>query len=58
MPVLIEEGSRNGSPLLSGLTDNYIRVDLGPGEKRASVEPVRLESLTDDGVLGRRLERE
>jgi threonylcarbamoyladenosine tRNA methylthiotransferase MtaB len=52
LPVLVEEVSRDGAPFRTGLTDNYLRVELGPGRARRPLETVRLTGLTDDGLVG------
>lgn len=53
--VFVEEMKRNGETHLSGLTDNYIRVDLGPGTSDATLIPVRLLDLVGDGMKAERL---
>jgi threonylcarbamoyladenosine tRNA methylthiotransferase MtaB len=55
MPVLVEEMRRDGVPVLGGLTDNYLRVELGPGSAEATVVRARLTGLTDDGLVGERI---
>ncbi len=55
MPIVIEETRRSGEPHLGGLTDNYIRVDLGPGAAESTVEWARLETITEGGVGGVRV---
>lgn len=56
MPVVIESSRGTGPTLLSGWTDNYLKVNLGPGEVGAAVERVRIEGVDERGELvGRRL---
>ena len=56
MPVLMESSRAVGSAHLSGWTDNYLKVNLGPGEAGATVEEVCIEGLDERGELyGRRL---
>ena len=55
MPVVLEEHRRGGQARLMGLTDNYLRVELGEGTMRSPVENVRITALTETGVLGERL---
>jgi len=54
LPVLLEE-TRGAEPRLAGLTDNYVRVDLGPGEEPGAVVPARITGVTDDGLAGVRI---
>ena len=56
LSVLVESGRRGGKPQLGGWTDNYLRVDLGPGEAPARVLPVLITAATDAGLEGRLLE--
>jgi len=53
MPVLLEPGRRGGEPRLAGWTDNYLRVDLGPGSAPAELRPVRITGVTEQGLAGR-----
>ena len=56
MPVVIESARGAGPALLSGWTDNYLKVHLGPGEADAAIERVRIEGFDKQGeLLGRRL---
>ena len=56
MPVVIESARGAGPALLSGWTDNYLKVHLGPGEADAAIERVRIEGFDEQGeLLGRRL---
>ncbi|MBZ0267653.1 radical SAM protein [bacterium] len=50
--ILVEEMRRNGEPHLSGLTDNYLRVDLGPGSCERTLVTARLTGLAADGLVG------
>lgn len=51
LPVLFE--NRRSDAMLQGLTDNYIRVQApGPDSARDCVVPVRLDRLSDGGVIG------
>ncbi len=54
MPIVVEESRRDGVPHLGGLTDNYIRVELGPGTADGTVAWANLGELIDDGVTGER----
>jgi len=53
MPVMLETGRRGGERILGGWTDNYLRVDLGPGSMAAAVTPVLITGVTDQGLEGR-----
>jgi threonylcarbamoyladenosine tRNA methylthiotransferase MtaB len=53
MPVLLETTRRGGELRLGGWTDNYLRVDLGPGSARAAVRSVRITGLSDEGLTAR-----
>ena len=55
MPVLVEGDRRGGSRRLAGWTDNYLRVELGEGEARTAIEPVRITALGTHALLGERL---
>jgi threonylcarbamoyladenosine tRNA methylthiotransferase MtaB len=55
MPIFVEEMRVGGAPHLGGLTDNYVRVDLGPGEAERSVVGARITAVTDDGLAGERV---
>lgn len=52
MDVFVEEMKRDGVPHLGGLTDNYLRVDLGPGTADTPLVPVRLTGLASDHLTG------
>ncbi len=54
LPIVVESARRNGGPRLGGLTDNYLRVDLGPGETEDTVVWALLTGVTDDGLTGER----
>ena len=54
-PIFVEELRRDGEPHLSGLTDNYVRVDLGRGSSEAKLVEALITGVTDDGVVGERL---
>jgi threonylcarbamoyladenosine tRNA methylthiotransferase MtaB len=54
MPIFAEEMRVGGRPHLGGLTDNYVRVDLGPGEAERSLVPARITGVTEDGLVGER----
>jgi len=52
--VLVEAARRGGESRLGGWTDNYLRVDLGPGAAAVpGVRPVRITGLTGQGLEGR-----
>ncbi len=53
--VLVESARRGGQGRASGLTDNYMRVELR-GEAGGRLEPVRITGVTEDGLEGVRLE--
>lgn len=50
--IFVEEMRRDGEPHLGGLTDNYLRVDLGPGTTDRTLMDVRLTDITDGGMVG------
>lgn len=50
--ILVEEMRRDGEPYMSGLTDNYLRVDLGPGTCERTLVTARLTGLAADGLVG------
>jgi threonylcarbamoyladenosine tRNA methylthiotransferase MtaB len=52
--VFAEEMRVSGEPHLGGLTDNYVRVDLGPGSAEENLLRARVTGVTDDGVVGER----
>ena len=51
MSVLVERDERSGL-CKSGLTDNYIRVELTGEQNRQGLLPVRLIDSTDTGLIG------
>ena len=51
LPVVVEASRSRGSAWLSGWTDNYLRVNLGPGEPGQAIERVRMEGLNEQGEL-------
>ncbi|HMB68220.1 MAG TPA: radical SAM protein, partial [bacterium] len=53
--VFAEEMRVSGQPHLGGLTDNYVRVDLGPGSADQTLLRARVTGVTDDGVVGERV---
>ena len=55
MPIVVEEMRRNGEPHLGGLTDNYLRVDLGAGTHDGTVVWARLNGLSEEGMTGERV---
>lgn len=55
--VLLETSRRGNTNHVSGWTDNYLRVDLGPRNYVPSgLETVRIVSATDTGLVGQRLQ--
>lgn len=50
--VFVEEMRRNGLPHLGGLTDNYLRVDLGPGSSDDTLITARLTGIGPEGMVG------
>jgi len=59
LEVLVESERDPGSGLLTGLTDNYIRVLFaGPEGLVGQLAPVELTELQDEVVLGRLVSRE
>ncbi|MEZ5065443.1 MAG: tRNA (N(6)-L-threonylcarbamoyladenosine(37)-C(2))-methylthiotransferase MtaB [bacterium] len=54
--VFVEAARRDGEPWLTGLTDNYLRVDLGPGEVTSPLVDVRLTGTTGDALTGELLQ--
>ena len=55
MEVLVEGMRKPETDRMSGLTDNYIRVDLGAGRAEQALVRAALTSLTYDGMLGERI---
>lgn len=53
LPVLVETGRRGGEPRIGGWTDNYLRVELGPGEAPARVLPVQITGMTESALEGK-----
>jgi threonylcarbamoyladenosine tRNA methylthiotransferase MtaB len=54
--IFVEEMRRNGEPHLGGLTDNYLRVDLGPGSTDGTMVSAQVTGLTAEGLAGEPLE--
>jgi len=52
IPVLIENGRRHGEANMSGWSDNYLKVELGPGTADPVIADVRITGLTADGLSG------
>lgn len=52
VPVLVE-GTQVGGGMLSGLTDNYVRVQFESAACKGQIADVRIESLADGVVCGR-----
>jgi threonylcarbamoyladenosine tRNA methylthiotransferase MtaB len=50
--ILVEEMKRDGVPHLGGLTDNYLRVDLGPGRSERTLVSARLTGIGPEGMVG------
>ncbi len=53
--VFVEGMRRAGTDWMSGLTGNFIRVDLGPGRVERPLVRARLTAVTDDGMAGERI---
>ena len=53
--VFVEGMHREGTERLSGLTGNFIRVDLGPGRVERPLVRARLTDLAGDGMVGERI---
>lgn len=53
--VFVEGMRREGTDWMSGLTGNFIRVDLGPGRVARPLVRARLTAVTDDGMAGERI---
>jgi len=53
--VFVEGMRRTGTDWMSGLTDNYIRVDLGAGRTERPLVRARLTALEGDGMVGERI---
>jgi threonylcarbamoyladenosine tRNA methylthiotransferase MtaB len=53
--VFAEQMRVAGEPHVGGLTDNYVRVDLGPGRAAETLLRARVTGVTDDGVVGERI---
>ncbi len=54
--IFVEEMRRNGESHVGGLTDNYLRVDLGPGDADGPLVRARVTGLSDDGLAGEAME--
>ncbi len=52
VPVLLENGRRQGEALINGWSDNYLKVELGPGRVESRVADVHITGLTTDGLCG------
>jgi len=52
LPVLLENGRRGGESLISGWSDNYLKVELGSGSAESRIADVRITDLTTDGLQG------
>ncbi len=52
LPVLLENNRRRATALLSGWSDNYLKVELGPGSAESRVADVRITGLTAEGLSG------
>jgi threonylcarbamoyladenosine tRNA methylthiotransferase MtaB len=55
MQVLLEPGRRGGEARVEGWTDNYLRVDLGPGRCAAEMADVRIVAVGEDTLVGERV---
>lgn len=55
LSVVVEPSRRAGTTELGGWTDNYLRVELGPGVDFAPVERVRITGVGERGLTGVRL---
>lgn len=53
--VLLESACKGDGERASGLTDNYLRVEV-PGKPGGRVERVRITGLSEDGLVGERLD--
>jgi threonylcarbamoyladenosine tRNA methylthiotransferase MtaB len=53
--VFVEGMRRAGTDWMSGLTGNYIRVDLGAGRVERPLVRARLTAVSDDGMVGERI---
>ena len=51
--VLMEAAERAGQPVVGGLTDTYMRVELPHDEPLEGVHPVHIYDVTDTAMLGR-----
>ena len=56
MPVLLESTRRGGEARLEGWTDNYLKVDLGPGHAESTLADVRITGLSESGLTGELLD--
>jgi len=52
VPVLLENGRRQGEALINGWSDNYLKVEVGPGRVESRVADVHITGLTTDGLCG------
>lgn len=55
MDVLLESSARTDGGRASGLTDNYLRVEVS-GNPGTRLEPVRITGLSENGLVGARVE--
>ena len=51
MLVLLERDARTGA-CKSGLTDNYLRVEIGPEHQARGLRRVQIRASTDNGLIG------
>jgi tRNA A37 methylthiotransferase MiaB len=47
--VLLENARRNEAPFLSGHTDNYLKVEIGPGERSVPMVRAKITGLVPGG---------
>jgi len=54
--VLLENTRRNEAPFLAGHTDNYLKVEIGPGERSAPLVRARITGLVPCGCSAEMLD--
>jgi threonylcarbamoyladenosine tRNA methylthiotransferase MtaB len=55
--VLLENARRNEAPFLAGHTDNYLKVEIGPGERTMPMVRARITGLVPGGCSAKMLEQ-
>ena len=55
LPVLLETSRHGDRTRLAGWTDNYLRVELGAGERGSGIEDVRITAVRGEQLVGERV---